>query len=217
VINLIKKVSFKHGWYYFYRVHEPKTAELCESYPELCNYLEDMFENCPHEYFKLEPRSSKLKFKLNNLDLVPADNHEVCELTKQGLIENETRFKGGHSKVQLFMLENDPNTIAIEVPLWLQPEEIEIYEKLFQSKNPLTGHIDLVRIEEDKIWIWDYKPNASKEKYASTQVYFYALMLSKRTGIPLEKFRCGYFDSANCYIFKPEANHLEANQMLITK
>ncbi|MFH1972364.1 MAG: PD-(D/E)XK nuclease family protein [archaeon] len=217
MINLIKKVSFKHGWYYFYRVHQPKTEELCQSYPELCNYLEDMFENCPHEYFELEPRSSKLKFKLSNLNLIPANNHEVCELTKQGLIENEARYKSNHSKVQLFMLENDTNTIAIEVPLWLQPEEIEIYENLFQSKNPLTGHIDLIRIENNKIWIWDYKPNASREKYASTQVYFYALMLSKRTGIPLEKFRCGYFDSNDCYIFKPESHHLETNQLLITE
>ena len=46
--------------------------------------------------------------------------------------------------------------------------------------------------------------NAINEKYASTQVLFYALMLSKRTGIPLEYFRCGYFDNLNCYLFKPE-------------
>ena len=112
------------------------------------------------------------------------------------------------------MLENDENTIAIEVPLWLEANEIELYENLFQSKNPLTGHIDLIRIEDGKIWIWDYKPSAKREKYASTQVYFYALMLSKRTGIPLDNFMCGYFDSANCYIFKPEPQHLEANTLL---
>ena len=205
---MIKQISFKHGWFYFYRIHEPKTKQLCENYPDLHSYLYDTFDNCPHDYFQVEPRSSHLKFPLNKLSLTDVDNHEVCNLTKLGLDENAERFKSNHSKVQLFMLENDKNTIAIEVPLWLQPEEIETYQNLFNSENPLTGHIDLVRIENNKIWIWDYKPNASREKYASTQVYFYALMLSKRTNIPLDNFMCGYFDSANCYVFKPEEHHL---------
>ncbi|MBT3985442.1 Dna2/Cas4 domain-containing protein [archaeon] len=206
---MIKQISFKHGWFYYYRVHEPKTKQLCETFPELISYLYDTFDNCPNDYFQVEPRSSHLKFPLNQLNLTDVNNHEVCNLTKLGLDKNSERYKSNHSKVQMFMLENDTNTIAIEVPLWLQPEELDTYKNLFNSENPLTGHIDLVRIENDKIWIWDYKPNASKEKYASTQVYFYAYMLSKRTGIPLEKFRCGYFDSANCYIFKPENHHLE--------
>jgi hypothetical protein len=29
-------------------------------------------------------------------------------------------------------------------------------------------------------------------------------MLSKRTGIPLNNFRCGYFDDKNAYVFEPE-------------
>ena len=208
---MIKQISFKHGWFYYYRVHEPKTKQLCETFPELISYLYDTFDNCPNDYFQVEPRSSHLKFPLNQLTLTDVNSHEVCNLTKLGLDKNSERYKSNHSKVQMFMLENDNNTIAIEVPLWLQPEELDTYKNLFNSENPLTGHIDLVRIEDDKIWIWDYKPNASKEKYASTQVYFYAYMLSKRTGIPLEKFMCGYFDSANCYIFKPEDSHLETN------
>jgi len=170
-----------------------------------------MFDNCPHDHFLVKPRSSHLKFPLNELNLTSIENHEVCNLTSLGLKENKERFKSNHAKVQLYMLENDTNTIAIEVPLWLQPEEIKQYQEIFHSENPLSGHIDLVRIEDNKIWIWDYKPNAKKEKYASTQVYFYALMLSKRTGIPLDDFMCGYFDSVNCYVFKPEESHLEIN------
>lgn len=211
---VIRKVSFKHGWYYYYRMHNPKTSSLCSKYPELCKFLNDVFDNCPHGYFEVEPRSSKIKFKLNNINLINVNNHELCGLTKLGLSKNESRFKGNHSKVQLFMLENDSNTIAIEVPLWLHPEELENYEALFNSKNPLTGHIDVLRIENDKIWIWDYKPSAKNEKYAATQVYFYALMLSRRTNIPLENFMCGYFDSCNCYIFQPKKENLAVNILL---
>ena len=50
----------------------------------------------------------------------------------------------------------------------------------------------------------NFKPNAIREKYAATQVYFYALMLSKRTNKDLEDFRCGYFDNDYAFVFKPE-------------
>ena len=82
------------------------------------------------------------------------------------------------------------------------------YSKILNDNFPLTGHIDLLRIENNKVWIWDYKPNADNEKYASTQTYFYALMLSKRTGIPIENFMCGWFDTANAFVFKPKAKSL---------
>jgi len=170
-----------------------------------------MFENCPNEYFEVGPRGSNLKFNLG-LDVKEITGHEISTLTRHGLKENEARFTSNHSKVQMFMLENDDKTIAIEVPIWLEPSEIKHYNQLFNSDDSLTGHIDLLRMEGGKIWVWDYKPNAKNEKYAVTQTYFYALMLSKRTGINLENFRCGYFDSNYAYVFKPEADIINYQQ-----
>ena len=91
----------------------------------------------------------------------------------------------------------------METPIWLLPEELEEYEDIFKEEHPLTGHIDILRIENNKIWVWDFKPNAHREKYADTQTFFYALMLSKRSGIPLTEFMCGYFDDKNTYVFNP--------------
>ncbi len=203
---VIQHKSFDHkgGWYH-YRIHSLKLSNLCKgNLLPLKAYLEEMFRNCPHEYFDSGPRSSSLKFKLNNLDLKNIKGHEVCQLTKLGLEKNGERYGSAHSKVQVFMLENDNNTIAVEVPLWLMPDEANFYQSLFKTDEPLTGHIDLLKVENGKIFVLDYKPNAYSERYASTQVYFYALMLSKRTKIPLEKFRCGYFDSDYCFLFKPD-------------
>jgi len=162
-----------------------------------------MFEECPDDYFGIGPRSSTLKFKTNH-EIIELRGHQVCNLAKNGLEINKDRFKDNHSKVQLFMLENDANTVAIEVPIWMNSNEIEGYQSLFGSDEPLTGHIDVLSVDNGKIWVWDYKPNAHKEKYADTQVYFYSLMLSKRTGIPLDNFMCGYFDAERAYMFKPE-------------
>ena len=180
-------------------------TELCkDNLFSLRKYLESMFEQCPHDYFQLGPRSSRLRFKLENIDLKHVKHHDLCDWTKVGLEKNNGRYNTAHSQVQVFMLENDSKTIAAEVPLWLKPDEVEFYQSLFKTSEPLTGHTDLLRVDDNKIWVLDYKPNAYLEKFAATQVYFYALMLSKRTKIPLEKFRCGYFDSECCFLFKPD-------------
>ena len=205
---MIQTLSFDHkGGFYFYRVHNKKLG-ICNGHDGLRSYLDKMFYSCPDEFFNEGPRSSALKFNLP-VDLKMITGHEISMLTREALKVNKDRFKAGHSKVQVFLLEMDDKTIACEVPIWLNHEELKNFNELFNSNLPLTGHIDLIRIEDEKIWIWDYKPGSFEEKFASTQVFFYALMLSKRTGIPLDKFRCGYFDENYAFVFKPEEKLLE--------
>ncbi|MEK6835329.1 MAG: PD-(D/E)XK nuclease family protein [Nanoarchaeota archaeon] len=203
---MIKNLVLKHkGGYYNYKVHDLKLEKLSNGFSSLKNYLNEMFSNCPNEYFNSGPRSSGLRFVLNNLDLVRIAGHQISDLARQGLKINQDRFKEAHPKVQVFLLENDDKTIAMEIPIWVNPDELNNLTS-FKTKSPLTGHIDILRIEDGKIWIWDYKPRAFEEKYAATQIYFYALMLSKRTNISLDNFRCGYFDEKYSYIFKPESS-----------
>ncbi|MBI2671640.1 PD-(D/E)XK nuclease family protein [Candidatus Woesearchaeota archaeon] len=202
---ILNKVLNHPGGFYEYKLHDFKSNEFCTSkFSSLKDYLHFVLKNCPDSYFRSGPRSSALKFQLPQITPVNIKNHDVSILAKYGLEINKERYSANHPKVQNFMLENDKNTIAIEVPIWLKENELSLYDEIFNSKEPLTGHIDLLRIEGDKIWIWDYKPNALKERYASTQVYFYALMMSKRTNINLENFRCGYFDDKDSFVFSPE-------------
>ena len=165
-----------------------------------------MFKECPHSYFNSGPRSSGLRCKLDQ-DLIEIKGHEVSNLAKIGGETNFLRYNTAHSRVQVFMLENDKATIATEVPIWLTGNELDA--NVLKIDQPLTGHIDILRLEDGNLWIWDYKPDAADEKYAATQVYFYALMLSKRTGINLDKFRCGYFDEDIAYMFKPRKDILK--------
>ncbi|MBR9690620.1 PD-(D/E)XK nuclease family protein [Candidatus Woesearchaeota archaeon] len=157
-----------------------------------------MFEDCPDHYFVNGPRASKLKTEIKT-NIVENEGQEVSILAKEAL--NWAAYKTAHSNVQVFMLKFDNNTIGVEVPIWGMPEEIDEFGSL--SKHPLTGHIDVLQVADGKIWVWDYKPNAKQEKFAVTQTYVYALMLSKRTKIPLKNFMCGYFDEKNTYTFEP--------------
>ena len=174
---MIQHFSFVHkGNYYHYRLNKENLEKI--NFEPLKEFLLNVKEKCPNKYFNSGLRSSSLKFNIP-CKLAKIENYEICDLAKLGLDVNEERFKSGHTQVQVFFLENDKKSIAAEIPVWFEENENEVI------KGNLTGHIDLLRYEDGKIWIWDYKPNALNEKYAATQLYFYAMMLCERTGINL--------------------------------
>ena len=88
------------------------------------------------------------------------------------------------------MLANDSATIAVEVPVYLFPDEAPD----LKLADVLTGHIDVLQVRSGKVWILDYKPEAKRETRAKFQLYLYARALSARTGIPLSRFGLAYFD-----------------------
>jgi len=105
------------------------------------------------------------------------------------------------------LLINDNDTIAIEVPVHLKPNELTVQERSTYSinlKNPLSGHVDIIQVRFNKIHILDYKPDANKsDKAAAEQLFLFALALSKRSGIPLRKIECAYFDEHNYFQLSP--------------
>ena len=214
-LPIIKSVRLEHkGGIYIYRLHTPKVDKLCANgLGNLKTFLNDVFDKCPNHYFNGGPRGSALKFRLP-VDLISIPGHDIATYARNGLEVNKERFKHAHPQVQSYLIENDPTTVAMEVPLWMEQHEMKEFVDLFGTIEPLTGHIDILRVENDYVWVWDYKPNAEKEKYAATQVYFYAYMLSKRTHIPITQFRCGYFDDNHTYAFKPGDITLNKNVSL---
>lgn len=205
---MIKHVKLEHGLNYFYRLHPRRIAKLqANGLGNLSSYMTDVFEGCHEDIFKTGPRSSALKFDLGITTQV-VKGHRISELAKLAL----KNYNGTpHDKVQACALDSDPKSIGVEVPIWLKPGDLvgtsvsrDVLDRIFADGEVLTGHIDLLAIEDGKVWVWDFKPRAHKERYAATQVFFYALMLAKRTKLNLEKFRCGYFDEKIAYVFKPE-------------
>jgi hypothetical protein len=194
--------SFAHGegLYYQYRLAQDKAKR---SPLGLRGYLFSMLEDCPNHFFQEEPRvstvaSEKIKAREGTR------NHPIIDLCRASF--EERMLKNDHSNVEKYFVVNDPMTIATEVPVWVRGDEAGRCREVARIPDDevLTGHIDLIRNEDDgKISVWDYKPGACYETCAATQVFLYSVMLSIRTRIPLEKFKCGYFDTEYACFFCP--------------
>jgi hypothetical protein len=185
-----------HNFYIRYRLHTANAAALPNN---LRDFLTGIFEFIPQELFvhPQNPGCSGMRREYA-VELEKSENHEIIALAHKS--REHTKFKSRHENLQQWFLLNDPYAIAAEVPVWADEAESKTHLGL---PFPLTGHIDLLRFRADKIEIWDFKPHARREKYATIQVLFYALLLSLRTQIPLDKFECGYFDEALAFTFKP--------------
>lgn len=195
---MILSKSIKHGWYYHYKIHKEKLDDLTRpSHEDLASFLLDARhqENRPDQRFTEGPRSSQVSL---DTDIPVAETtHIVSDLAQMG-VESDF-YKDNHMNVQMFMLAYDKETVAMEVPVWFENDiSLDIAEI-----ERLTGHIDLVRVEENTIWVWDYKPDAHLETEATTQTLLYALMLSDRGNISLGNIKCGFFDEINAYTYDP--------------
>ena len=204
-------ISFEHSkgtskLFYRYRLAKTKLQSVL---PELKDFLNSMTVDCPNHLFKAPPHCSDIEATLP-IKLTRERIHKLTDYAGESLSVKE--YKSTHEKVQTYLLEKDPATIATEIPVWATADELEsIANILPTSQCTLTGHIDVIRFTDGMVEIWDFKPAAFQEKHAASQVFLYALMISKRTGIPLSKIKCGYFDPSDAFTFNAE----EANNSVI--
>lgn len=194
--------SFDHGGghYYRYRLHQVKARRAAPFAAGLSDFLFTVSRDCPNHFFKFGPRISAMEWEV----FPETSCDEDCDLPKLARTAlSEPRYKGGHENVEVHCLEKDSSTVAVEVPIWWEREEMGPFQCCFPATGPLTGHVDILRLTSYGVEVWDYKPDVKKANRAGMQVLVYALVLSIRTGIPLHRFRCGYFDINSAWTFDP--------------
>ncbi len=117
---------------------------------------------------------------------------------------NDLSYSADHSILKEFLV-NDPQTIAIEVPVW-------------SDRYQLSGHIDLIRFRDDTIEVCDYKPgkldDTRKRFFESVpQVAAYGEMMTHHLASTLRvaldapllpKVKCCVFDTHSCWRFGAE-------------
>lgn len=188
---IVRGKKFKHRNQTFdFGFHKAKLQIYGKDFPALVDYLK--FEKgCPEAFFKEDDRCSQIRISVKVRQ--QSSINYACRLAgfvMKGVSDNKHR----HKMLEDFMLIKDTATVACEVPVWYYDKYLDV---------GVCGHIDILQIRYGKIYVLDYKPEAGKEKYASVQLYLYALGLAFRTETPLSSFRCAWFDEEMYNEFNP--------------
>ena len=172
-----------------------------KQFPGLAKYITRFENGCPDEFFEIGERCSQPKFSTQIKSKKRVNL--ACKMTSfavQARKDNRER----HDLVERFMIINDRATVACEVPVWYWEKSID---------SGITGHIDILQVRNNYVYILDYKPGASKDKKAPQQLYHYAVALSFRAKIPFEHIRCAWFDNEAYFEYAPS----QAEVQLIKK
>ena len=223
----IRTIKLYHRQVYSYAYHRPKleflrTGALDEKrkgdtrFAPLADFLERVPTDCPHDLFRREvdpkARASKAapSFADTSHAIVNVRNNAATD-TAALIIPAVGNNKLRHETLQRFMLANDSVTVAVEIPIWLQENDIAALEARWGiallpnvpgQERTITGHIDFVQVRNGAIHILDYKPDATTNK-PFAQLTIYALALSQLTGISLFDFKCAWFNEHQYCEFFP--------------
>ena len=177
--NIIQKKNFQHRQIVPFAYHMPKVNIQSKTFPGIKRYIDWINRSLPDRMFLEGPRMSTYKMKIDH-EIKPVNNR-LPKLTKLAL--ERSSDTSPHNSVESFFLINDSSTVATELPVFLNPSEIEEI-----SKNvPITGHIDMLQARFGKIYILDYKPNLNHPENYSTQLHLYREAVRRRMNIPRDK------------------------------
>ncbi|MBU2104736.1 MAG: PD-(D/E)XK nuclease family protein [Nanoarchaeota archaeon] len=215
--DLIEESKLFHNQIYKFQYHRAKLDLILQEefrhyrFKPVKEFLELIIAECPHHIFKSSgKRASEFKgiFDLSQVKIGSKNNSavKIANFVMQAISNNKLR----HEILQDFMLSNDFVTIATEVPVLIDSDDLRHYKHELnfnilmnlEDGEYLTGHIDLIQIRNGLVYIMDFKPSAKKEKPIE-QLTLYALALSRLTGLRLYHFRCAWFDEEDYFEFFP--------------
>lgn len=143
-------------------------------------------------------RSGKIQYHDSNSKL-PRYAQNVFKIYKVNKFMNIP----GHEPILKNILIKDKDAIAIEVPIWNEEKNKEI-----------TGHIDLVQIENDVVKVIDYKPEGNFI-LSLPQVAMYGLLVKSR--LNLKKVKCISFNKQGAWEYEPNILKLDIKEYLISQ
>ena len=213
--KVIRRSKLYHRQVYSFVYHRPKLALLRESrqhqrFAALADFLERVPNDCPHELFRESSRASQMPHFVNLNHLIVVEKENFATRTAKLIIPSVGNNRLRHEALQRFMLANDSVTVAVEIPIWLTPTDIDALEVehgielLPKGQEPrvLTGHIDFIQVRNGAVHILDYKPDARTNKPIA-QLTLYALALTRLAGLRLFDIKCAWFNEEQYCEFFP--------------
>ncbi|MEI8327632.1 MAG: hypothetical protein WCG02_00655 [Candidatus Taylorbacteria bacterium] len=224
--DIIEVVTMAHRQLYRFRYHRAKIVLMLQEFKNrnlkpLKEYLDNVSSETPHQYFADGERMSEVKSKFDKTDMIVKGKFNYANKLAAFVLQAVTDNKQRHEELQRFMIANDSCTVATEVPVYIRKEDVVHMQNILKFNivgedgkielkggksidmpKLLTGHIDFVQIRNGSVHLLDYKPNAAKEKPIE-QLTWYALAMSRLTGMRLFEFKCAWFDEKDYFEFYP--------------
>ncbi len=104
--------------------------------------------------------------------------------------ENNFGSIPGHDPILKNILIKDKDSIAIEVPIWSKIDN-----------KVITGHIDLIQIENDIVKVIDYKPEGNF-LLSLPQVAMYGFLVKSK--LDIKKIKCISFNKQSSWEYEPD-------------
>lgn len=218
----VEVVTLAHRQLYRFRYHRAKTYFMLEEFKNrnlkpLKEYLDNVSSETPHQYFEEGARMSEVKSKFDKAEMIVTSKENFANRLSEFVLPSIAENKQRHEELQRFFIANDSVTVVTKVPVYIRREDIEHMEDVLKfkvtddglvqlkgKKRPevmpklLTGHIDFVQIRNGCVHLLDHKPNAAKEQPIE-QLTWYAMAMSRLTGLRLFEFKCGWFDEEDYF------------------
>jgi hypothetical protein len=230
---VIKKRDFIHqnirySFNWNLRNHKEKLNQLDsnrEEFKRLGTYLKNIYQgSIPNNIFNTKTITRVSQFKVRGLkngflrsfskklikdgriqkfdsnSKLPKFAKKVYEIYHQ----NQINRTPGHETILKNILIKDNDSIAIEVPIW----------NVNKNNKHITGHIDLIQIENNTIKIIDYKPEGNF-LFSLPQVATYGLLIKKI--IHVDKINCISFNKISAWEYNPEILLTDVRNLLKAK
>lgn len=116
--------------------------------------------------------------------------------------ENNFGSIPGHEPILKNILIKDKDAVAIEVPIWSKKEN-----------KVITGHIDLIQVENDVVKVIDYKPEGNF-LISLPQVAMYGLLF--KTKLSIRNVKCISFNKQGAWEYDPNILKEDVKEYLIS-
>jgi len=193
--NLITTHRFHHQQIYPFTYHNLKLNLKSKHLPQLRRYVNWVERHLPTKIFLNGPRASQCTI---NQEITVKQKETIAPELARFAMATKRKNQSVHEVVEQFFLINDSTTICTELPVFLNPKETN----LFNIETPLTGHIDLIQIRNNILYIMDYKPNLRHPEKHASQLIAYKEAIQKRTAIPYSKIKTAVFNEHSYFEFR---------------
>ena len=179
--NMVAYATLAHRQLFRYRLHRAKCGLIIEDdfrhrrFGPLRDFLELVPSECPHQFFSKGLRASESPLAFSKKQMIVRGKKNFAVKTCKFVLQSVKERRKRHDAVQKFMLYNDSVTVATEVPVYIDREDLlhlqsqlgfQIYQKTRKTRkirkseksdNQKAGKSDLSGSSDDlKLRVSEY-------------------------------------------------------------